>query len=102
MNVRVDFPFLALALAAVTGCATMRSEDPETTVVQVREYNRSSTVNVLAWAPDDDGYGLRAMVRRDGTLVRDHRFYVSALYLGAGFFRSTGVTWCRAPWSPSG
>jgi len=92
MNVRVDFPSLALALAAVTGCATIRSDDVETTVVQVREYNRSSTVNVLAWAPDDDGYGLQTMVRRDGTLVRDHRFYVSALYLGAGFFRSTGVT----------
>jgi hypothetical protein len=36
------------------------------------------------------------MVRRDGTLVRDHRFYVSALYLGAGFFRSTGVTFGQA------
>jgi hypothetical protein len=92
MSVRVGFPFLVLALAAVAGCATMRSEPEESTVVQVREYNRSPTVNVIAWAPDDNGYGLLAVVRRDGTLVRDHRFYVSALYLGAGFFRNAGAT----------
>lgn len=91
MNVRGGFPILMLA-AAVAGCATMRTEPAETTVVQVREYDRSPTVNVVAWAPDDDGYGLQAIVRRDGTLVRDHRFYVSTLYLGAGFFRNTGAT----------
>lgn len=91
MNVRGGFPILMLT-AAVAGCATMRTEPAETTVVQVREYDRSPTVKVVAWAPDDNGYGLQAMVRRDGTLVRDHRFYVSTLYLGAGFFRNTSAT----------
>ena len=91
MSMRGGFPLLVLA-ASVAGCATMRTEPVESTVVQVREYNRSPTVNVVAWAPDDSGYGLQAMVRRDGTLVRDHRFYVSSLYLGAGFFRNTGAT----------
>ena len=92
MNMRVDFPLLVLVASAIAGCATMRAEPAESTVVQVREYNRSTTVNVVAWAPDDNGYGLHAMVRRDGTLVRDHRFYVTTAYLGAGFFRNTGAT----------
>ena len=92
MNTRIALPLFVVALSALGACATMRTDPTETTVVQVREYNRSPTVNVVAWAPDDNGYGLRAKVRRDGTLVRDHRFYVSTFYLGAGFFRNTGAT----------
>jgi hypothetical protein len=96
MNTRAEFRLLVLTLVALAGCATLRSEPDDTTIVQVREYNRSPTVNVVAWAPDDNGYGLQAMVRRDGTLLRDHRFYVSTAYLGAGFFRNTAATFGHA------
>lgn len=92
MKIRIGFPLLVLTASTAAGCATMRTEPAESTVVQVREYNRSTTVDVVAWAPDDNGYGLRAMLRRDGTLVRDHRFYVTTFYLGASFFRNTGAT----------
>jgi hypothetical protein len=86
------------ALSTVMGCATLHPEVPgETPIVQVREYNRSATVNVVAWGPEDAGYGLHAMLRRDGTLVRDHRFYVNTLYLGAGFFRNTALTFGPGP-----
>jgi hypothetical protein len=92
MSFRVDSALAVLALSAVAGCATMRTDPDESTVVQVREYTRSPAISVVAWAPDDSGYGLQAMVRRDGTLVRDHRFYVSTVYLGTGFFRNTAAS----------
>ncbi len=86
---------LALALPAAASCALLRTgnvePEAEAVVVQVREYNRSSTVDVVAWAPEETGYGLHAMVRRDGNLVRDHRLYVSTLYLGTGFFRNAST-----------
>jgi hypothetical protein len=90
MTIRVE-ALIVLAASALAGCASMRTEPVESTVVQVREYRRSPAVSVVAWAPDDSGYGLHAMVRRDGTLVRDHRFYVSTVYLGTGFFRNTAA-----------
>lgn len=37
----------------------------------------SPTVSIVGWDADETEYGLRAVVRRDGTLVRDHRLYVS-------------------------
>ena len=49
----------------------------DTAVVRVRQYPRSAAVAVLAWGTGDPRYGLRAMLRRDGTLIRDHRFYIS-------------------------
>jgi len=54
-------------------------------IVQVYEYRRSPTVTILAWAPEESAYGLRAWIRRDGSLVRDHRFYVSTWYDGGTF-----------------
>jgi len=92
MNPRVEFRLLLLSLAALAGCPTMRLAPDDAAVVQARAYSRSPPVDVLAWGPDDNGYGLQTMVRRDGTLLRDHRFYVSAVYLGAGFFRNSGAT----------
>jgi hypothetical protein len=52
----------------------------EAPVVQVREYSHSPTVSVVAWTPDASAYGLRATVRRDGTLIQDHTLYVSTYY----------------------
>lgn len=60
--------------------ATATIDEPA--VVQVFEYPRSPTVAVIAWGSEHNGYGLRAWVRRDGSLVRDHRFYVSIFYDG--------------------
>lgn len=96
MNRSVNTLILALALTAMASCASFRTgnvepESDETVIVQVREFYRSSTVDVVAWAPEETGYGLHAMVRRDGNLVRDHRLYVSTLYLGTGFFRNTAT-----------
>lgn len=91
---------LATCLAALAGCApaivlnsafarphvvapaegdTSRAQD-ELPTVQLRYFSFSPTVSVVAWRTDDAGYGLRASVRRDGSLVRDHRFYVGTYY----------------------
>jgi hypothetical protein len=54
-------------------------------VVQVREYWRSSVVTVVAWDPDDPAFGLRTSVTRTGDLVGglrfgDHQLYMTPLY----------------------
>lgn len=51
-------------------------------IVQVREYPRSPTVAVIAWDPDDNGFGLSTQMRRDGSLVSDHQLYISTYYNG--------------------
>lgn len=48
--------------------------------VQVRYFSYSPGVTVLAWRAEDPGYGLRARMRTDGSLIRDHVIYVSASY----------------------
>jgi hypothetical protein len=48
--------------------------------VEVRYYPFSPTVTVIAWSDDEPGYGLRATIRRDGSIVRDHRLFVSTYY----------------------
>lgn len=57
--------------------AAPRAEPP---IVQVREYPHSPTVSIVAWTPDETAYGLRASVRRDGSLIRDHQLYISTYY----------------------
>jgi hypothetical protein len=66
--------------ARQTGDSTDVTLPEEAPVVQVREYSRSPTVSVVAWMPDANAYGLRATVRRDGTLIQDHTLYVSTYY----------------------
>lgn len=46
-------------------------------MLQVREYPQSAEVWVVAWDLNAPDYGLRAAFRRDGTMIRDHLFYVS-------------------------
>jgi hypothetical protein len=84
------FPVVGrLGSAARTGAATPSATDlgPTDTVqppiVEVREFPRSSIVSVVAWSPDEPDFGLNARLRRgDGSLIRDHRLYVSTYYMG--------------------
>jgi hypothetical protein len=96
---------LAAALAGFTGCAFPvvgrlgsatrsdlapssatdlgRTDSVQPPVVEVREFRRSSIVSIVAWSPDEPDFGLNArLLRGDGSLIRDHRFYVSTYYLG--------------------
>lgn len=90
---------MAAALLALAGCAIPMQWRPSTGVtrhmsalpadaslgtpimdsaaVEVRGYSFSPHLEVLSWTTDDWSLGLRARLRRDGTLVRDHRLYVS-------------------------
>lgn len=52
----------------------------DTATVQVRYYAAAPTVSVVGWTRGDAGFGLRSSVRRDGSLVHEHRFYVSTYY----------------------
>ena len=61
----------------LTDLSTEASEPP---TIELRYFSFSPTVSVVGWAGDDAGYGLRTYVRRDGSLVRDHRLYVSTYY----------------------
>jgi hypothetical protein len=81
-----------ILVAAFSWLIGGQAPQDEQVIVQVRGYYRSSTVDIVAWAPDEPDYGLRASVRRDGELAMDHRFYVSSYYLGVGFFYRTGST----------
>lgn len=96
---------LAAALAGFTGCAFPvmgrlgsatradlaspsaadlgPTDDIPPPIVEVREFPRSSIVSVVAWSPDEPYFGLNARLRRgDGSLIRDHRLYVSTYYMG--------------------
>src|SRR5439155_14336283 len=48
--------------------------------VEVRYYPHSPTVTIVAWDDADAAYGLRAWLRRDGSLIVGHRLYVSTYY----------------------
>ena len=94
---RVRIAPVAVALAVAAACASPVKVDPggahaeaglsqvasdttDTAVVRVREFPRSSIVTVLTWGTSDPRYGLRAMLRRDGSLIRDHNLYISTGY----------------------
>lgn len=59
-------------------------------VVVLRYYAHAPTVSVVAWDPGRSAYGLRATVRRDGTLAFDHQLYISAYHFVelAAYFRA--------------
>ena len=70
-------------------------------VVQVREFWRSSVVDVVAWDTDDADFGLRASVSRTGTLVGgrkfgDHRLFMTPFFAyNNGGFKYAAVTMGR-------
>jgi hypothetical protein len=90
----------ALLLGVASGCATpLRLQIPteqriaaaplpgdsadsasDSITVQVRYFSHSPTVTVVAWRAEHPGYGLRAQIRNDGSLVREHLIYVSTSY----------------------
>lgn len=74
-------PPIVLDAAAITASATDTVSAPdEAPTVELRYFSYSPTVAVVAWPGETAGYGLRSSVRRDGSLVRDHRLYVGTLY----------------------
>ena len=72
-------PSRARVVPAPTGTVDRATSGEPITVV-VRYYDFSPTVSVVAWDGEQAAYGLRAVVRRDGTLVEDHQLYVSTYY----------------------
>ncbi len=56
---------------------------PQPTTIEVRYYAHSPTVTIVGWDPTETAYGLRAWLRRDGSLIRAHRLYVSTYYTPA-------------------
>jgi hypothetical protein len=63
--------------APVAADTTAGTEPP---IIELRYFSFSPTVSVVGWSGDNDWYGLRTTVRRDGSLVRDHRLYVNTYY----------------------
>ena len=61
------------------GGSEIAAELPPATV-QVRYFSYSPVVSVVAWRPGEPGYGLRGWIRRDGSLIMDHRIFVSTYY----------------------
>jgi hypothetical protein len=53
---------------------------PQPATIEVRYYAHSPTVTIVGWDPTETAYGLRAWLRRDGSLIRGHRLYVSSYY----------------------
>ena len=52
--------------------------DSGAATVSIRYFRFSPHVAVLGWDANDASYGLRSVIRRDGTLLVDHQFYVDA------------------------
>jgi len=57
--------------------ATRQVDSSTVTTIEVRYYAHSPTVTIVAWDATQSAYGLRAWLRRDGSLIRDHRLFVS-------------------------
>ena len=64
----------------------------EAATVEVRYYPHSPTVTIVAWDDADAAYGLRAWLRRDGSLIVGHRLYVSTYYTPAKLVFNRAVT----------
>ncbi|MEO8910552.1 MAG: hypothetical protein ABI408_10040 [Gemmatimonadaceae bacterium] len=64
--------------------AILDTTPPAPPIVEVREFPHSSIVSVVAWSPDEAEYGLQGrLLRGDGSLIRDHRLYVSTYFMGS-------------------
>lgn len=65
-------------------------KDTAPPIIQVRRFTSASTVSVLGWSPDEPGYGLRAEVRRDGTLAAQSRLGEHVLYMSVPLVQGMG------------
>lgn len=87
-----NFRIMVVAcLGLFAGCAppivleappTLRdaADGVEPPTIELRYFSFSPTVSVVGWSAEDNWYGLRTAVRRDGSLVRDHRLYVNTYF----------------------
>lgn len=74
-------PSIVLDAASITPAPVdMAGAPEEAPTVELRYFSFSPTGSVIAWSGETADYGLRSWVRRDGSLVRDHRLYVGTLY----------------------
>jgi hypothetical protein len=75
----------APSILPVTPSAATRIEvpPPQPATIEVRYYAHSPTVTIVGWDPAETAFGLRAWLRGDGSLIRDHRLYVSTYYTPA-------------------
>lgn len=74
-------PHITRYVAPLTVTALPDQVEPEPTAVEVRNFPYRPHVEVVSWTTTDWEFGLRAVLRRDGALVRDHRLYVSTYAL---------------------
>jgi hypothetical protein len=70
----------ASAAPTVRADAAAADDTTERPMVEVRYFAHEPTVGVYGWLSSDNGYGLSARLRRDGSIVRDHRLFVSTYY----------------------
>ena len=83
---------VAASVAALPACAPAivldppvpspgpQLEDAQPPTIELRYFSFSPTVSVVSWPAEENWYGLRASVRRNGSIVRDHRLYVSTYF----------------------
>ena len=68
---------IAVPTFATTEGRASSGDDGELPKVVVRDYWRAPIANVIGWSEGEAWQGLRASLRRDGTLVRDHQLFIS-------------------------
>ena len=56
---------------------------PQPVTIEVRYYAHSPTVTIVGWDATESAYGLRAWLRRNGSLIIGHRLYVSTYFTAA-------------------
>ena len=73
-------PQVAAAASSAGGDVALRGSDgdPAAPKTIVRTYRGAPSTTVMGWSANEGYQGLRASVRSDGSLVRDHQIFVSA------------------------
>ncbi len=74
---------LAVAVAAVAVVARPsagREAAQGGAVIQIRDFEKASIVEIVAWSATTPQFGLRTFVRRNGTPDRYHRLWVNSAY----------------------
>lgn len=92
---RLKTPVEAYHGAAASGADAIAAVT-DTITVQVRYFSFSPTVSVIAWRAEEPSYGLRAWVRRDGSVVGEHQVYVSTYHHPS----VTSLPWAITPFRP--
>ncbi|HST06932.1 MAG TPA: hypothetical protein VLJ83_02115, partial [Gemmatimonadaceae bacterium] len=92
-DVRVLILIASVGVCVACARQTIRPGDDEPVgpIVQVRQFPHAATVSVVAWDPEETAYGLSAQMRQDGSLIEDHRLYVSTYYDGVRLTRAPSL-----------